>query len=78
MALGNVSIDIFREQSTRAATRLLQRKKQLCQSTIFSRTVLRLRVYHCNPTFEQHINIRTMLVNCSGFNTGSIFKILTS
>jgi hypothetical protein len=27
-------IDIFREQSTRAATRLLQRKK-LCQSTIF-------------------------------------------
>jgi hypothetical protein len=27
-------IDIFREQSTGAATRLLQRKK-LCQSTIF-------------------------------------------
>jgi hypothetical protein len=27
-------IDIFREQSTRAATHLLQRKK-LCQSTIF-------------------------------------------
>ena len=35
----------------------------------FSRTVLRLRVYHCNPTFEQHIDICTMLVNCSGSST---------
>jgi hypothetical protein len=42
-------IDIFREQSTGAATRLLQRKK-LCQSTIYFANGAAI-------AFEQHIDI---------------------
>jgi hypothetical protein len=55
-------ITIFREQSTSVATERLLERKKLSQSTIFSRTVLRLRIYHCSPTFQQHIVICTMLV----------------
>jgi hypothetical protein len=35
----------------------------------FSRTVVRLRAYHCSPATRQHINICAMLVNCSGSST---------
>jgi hypothetical protein len=58
-------IGFFREQSTCAATECSSARNG-ANPLFFSQTVLRLRAYHCSPTFQQHINVCTALANCSG------------